>query len=530
MAIHDNFHGSDEGLELWREHSDQDTPTQALCEIKYETFGKDRDRKVTIGTLIEWDKPLRRLEAEMASDAKINACWAIEGTKEVADPEEAVQWFNRNGFSMFTDNGKILSVDEKKSPIKTSFIDVHGFANVHAAKMVSMPNKDGVVELKSAVDYWLKHTKRKTYIGMAFRPGGKPGHFNLWSGIPCTREDGDCLEILEFIEGVICDGHRPRFQFLLDWFAQLVQKPEVKSTIVPVIIGGQGCGKGLLTDGIMKGILGDLYLLLDDANEISEKFNEAQSRKFLTILDEATWGGSFQLANKLKRITGSESMRVEEKFGAKYTIDNFSRYIVTSNDIDTVKIEPGNRRFLVFETAQPRGSAYYSDMWNKVREGGVIRRFYDFLMKRDISKFNCWEFPTHLDTQGAGTKMASLAPVPRYICGLMFDNPKKLWTRKNGDSVVCTMDLYSDFVMQENNTSRSFWSARKFVSELEKFLPALRGLSRRTHFGERKREAYYISPSELRKLCLTRIRLPDEESIADSEYYDGVFEYKPWDF
>lgn len=525
MELHHDSLGSDEGLQLWKDYSWE----TANCEYTWDSFkGKPNSR--TIASLYERDKPLKKLEAEKASDAEIDNCWTVEGAKEVADPEKAVQWFNRNGFSMFSENGKILRVVKDSKPVKFSFIDVHGFNNVHSAKVVRVHNKDGIVDLKSATDYWLKHTNRQTYIGMAFRPGGKLGHFNLWSDIPCQREEGDCIEILEFLENVICAGSKARFEFLLDWFAQLVQIPHVKSTIVPVIIGGQGCGKGLLTDGIMKNILGDLYLLLDDANEISERFNEAQSRKFLTVLDEATWGGSFQLANKLKRITGSESMRVEEKFGAKYTIDNFSRYMVTSNDIDTVKIEPGNRRFLVFETAQPRGAKYYSDMWNLVRKGVIIRRFYDFLMKRDIKEFNCWDFPTHLDTQGAGTKMASLAPVPRYICGLMFDTPKKLWHVKGGALVVCSMDLYQDFVLQENITSRSFWSVRRFVAELEKFLPLLHGISRQTWLDKHRKQAYYITPTDLRILCSTRLRLPDMESIADTEYFDGKFEYKPVDF
>lgn len=309
---------------------------------------------------------------------------------------------------------------------------------------------------------WLKSKDRKEYRNIVFTPNANPADLNTWTPIPCVNTYDPAAgnehvdRILEFLLESVCLGERDRWNYLLDWTAQLVQHPEIKSTVSPVIIGDQGTGKGMFTDGLLGGILGRYYVRLDKPGVITERFNVEQSRKFLTVLDEACWRGNHDINNVLKSLTGNDTMTVEEKFGGRYTIENFSRYMVTSNSVEAVKIERSNRRYIVYEM-----SKIHKDMcgpiWEGIRQGGACGAFYGWLLGRDVRSFRPWEFPTKLDAYGVETKVKSMGVIGEFWWELLFEEPATVW---NTEYELNKHEVWNHFnrIYPRSRVSRSaFW-------------------------------------------------------------------------
>lgn len=462
--------------------------------------------------------------------------WHIDeaGREWTGNPEFLINELNEMGYAVLRGSGE--------GTIIRHWLDDNGVGSVKIFKLqdfkVALANyhfksfewkprlREWDTKLTSASDLWLKSSRRKSYTEIVFRPETPPGALNLWSPIPCVAEQGDCRLILDFILDIIAVGDNERSEYLLDWLAHAVQKPAEKSTIVPAIIGDEGTGKGLFTDGILRSIFRNYYCRIDKPGVIKERFNVEQSRKFITVLDEASWRGDVELANIMKSLTGNDTMTVEEKFGGRYTIENYSRYIVTSNEIEAIKIGLTNRRYLVYEisSAQLKSTDYYSKIYDGLQNGRLGNFFFDFLMQRDISHFKPKAFPLHLDTAGDHTKISSLGAVGNFWYDSLFESPQPIFTRGR---YLIKRDVYAMFVKycettrhyERGVTHRKFWQQTTAV---------IRGLDDLEHRPrEVNREyAYVITPHEfVQRFCETnRIPLPasfDDLALVDDEDFPG---------
>jgi hypothetical protein len=534
MALKDS--GIEDGLELWESiselrESQGKTNTLRDCAWKWETFTKEG---TTIGSLIKLarDKGIPndslgadRLDFALTEEDRKGAAeaagWHLEGGARIAlSPEVVVKAINAAGFAIFEPSGRVVQKVKEDGAIRARFFDDKGFGNIWATHYL----RDNDKRIK-AIDVWRTHVGRRTYKRIRFTPKAGNGDLNLWGPIPCQGEEGPCDEVLDFIREVIADGDKAKADYLVQWIAHLVQRPEVKSSVVPVIIGLQGSGKGLLTEGFLGAIFGPYYYLIDSTDRILSRFNADQTRRFLTVLDESTWGRNHTVANKLKQLTGSAMMQVEEKFGDTYNIENFSRYIITSNDLDCVRIDEGNRRYLVFETAAPREIAYYGKLWDKIREGSLVRRFFAYLKSLDVSDFNPQSFPASLDVGAEATKVGSLSEISRFLYELVYEKPAKLWSfsAKSGWSVrqEALYQHYLITVVPRYKPSRTY-----FVKTLERSFRGLVDSKRRWHEGR----VWAISPAGIRELIEKALRITPESVPPDSAFTDDKVTYSVGDW
>ena len=99
---------------------------------------------------------------------------------------------------------------------------------------------------KNHFDAWMCHPLRRTYKhGVVFDPGGvdDPHVYNLWSGYSIEPLDGECEVILNFILDVICAGNKKHYQYVLNWLARAIQRPQDIGEVALVLRGKKGCGK-----------------------------------------------------------------------------------------------------------------------------------------------------------------------------------------------------------------------------------------------------------------------------------------------
>jgi hypothetical protein len=290
---------------------------------------------------------------------------------------------------------------------------------------------------------------------------------------------------------------------------------------VPVLIGDQGTGKGMLFDRILKVMLGHFHYKIMTARTLKERFNAEQAFKFLTFIDEATWRGDKEEDGILKSLTGSKMMTVEHKFGGRYAVDNYSRYAIASNNPEAVAIERSNRRYVMFE-ANPNYSkehAFFSALADQLDNGILVQAVFESLLARPLSAFSPQKLPQFNDGQGHQAKIASEGVEAEFWNHVWNHEPKELWI----DETTLLKDVaFSEFIQYAARTRsyRKSLSAETFWRKTYAYFGVEMGLRTRPTIAGKRREIVRIGPTEAAtSFCRTLKLVP----LQDFDAKDYIF-------
>jgi hypothetical protein len=261
-------------------------------------------------------------------------------------------------------------------------------------------NKSGEIELDEQPFFptWAKDPKKRTYKRVEFYPNAADcpkGVYNAYkppkaSLLPRVTSPVDLSLILHHID-VMSGNDKEGSEFLLNYFAQIVQQPEKLPGMVIILYGEQGSGKDILVDWIGKDVLGEhLYLKPGDAKTLFKDFNAAMVGKLLIHTDEVNKETLHKYNDDLKRLVTSNTLRAERKGHDASTVRNYGRLFMTTNNRDCLKIEPSDRRFVVFRSSSEhrREYSYFQRLSYIMDLPEVQRAFFDLLLARDLSGFD----------------------------------------------------------------------------------------------------------------------------------------------
>ncbi len=134
----------------------------------------------------------------------------------------------------------------------------------------------------------------------------------------------------------------------------------------------------------------DNYKQVGDINTLVGKFNYSTASKLLVNVDEATFGGYKDQANRLKGIITEPMTEMERKGVDSKQIESHINLIFTSNEEYPVHIDRDDRRCYVIEaTKDPtHDQAYFRALSARMTDGRVAQAFYKWLMSRDLTGFD----------------------------------------------------------------------------------------------------------------------------------------------
>ena len=226
---------------------------------------------------------------------------------------------------------------------------------------------------------------------VGFDPSGKDGNvrLNTWQGWPMKPAEGDCTKLLELLE-YLCSADpngRQIYEWLLDWMAYPLQNAGAKMASAVIMHGPQGTGKSTVFQTLAK-IYGDYATVLNQRG-LEDKFNSDWSDSKLFILAEevVTRAEMWHIKNELKELVTGEWIRINPKNIAAYRQRNQVNICYLSNENQPLPLENDDRRHLVVYTPPALSEAYYDEVFLELENGGAAA-FYDFLLKRDLSKFH----------------------------------------------------------------------------------------------------------------------------------------------
>ncbi len=281
--------------------------------------------------------------------------------------------------------------------------------------------------------------------------------------------------ITPYIEHIkyICNGDG---KYLLDWLAHIIQFPWIKTQVCVGVIGKQGIGKDTIYE-IGRAILGHKYCMKTSRieDDIFGRFNNNLKAKFLICLAETRALDTSKHMSLFKGLIDGSTDTIEKKGKDTLELNSYINYFISSNDVNPIKLELGDRRFCMIESkALPKPKEYYDSLYKGLKDDQIVLALYKFFMERDISNFDLKrdrvqsEYLQDLKEYSVPTTIA-------FLQNLLLDD--KLLDSQNRISNDDLFAVFGDYlvkcnIMDSKTTKMSFSLAMNRVAEeygLEKF-------------------------------------------------------------
>ena len=240
---------------------------------------------------------------------------------------------------------------------------------------------------------WEADENMKTYYTYNYYPNDKmcPANCkNLWKPFPILKTvldpSANTSKITSFINTLLGDCA----EYVLNWFAHIVQFPARKTEVCILLYGEQGCGKSTIGEYLLRKIIGlDKMIITSKADKMFGKFVNTQG-KLLAVLNECSGKDTFNICDVLKDAITMTTTEQEKKGVDAVAVTDYTNFIFTTNNINSVKIEEGDRRFMPIEINPElkNNKSYFKALYADLDNAKIMRKFYDELMTRDLNDFD----------------------------------------------------------------------------------------------------------------------------------------------
>jgi len=241
---------------------------------------------------------------------------------------------------------------------------------------------------------WLKDERKTTVENIDYMPG-KPQIFenklNIWHGMGVDRKTGEIKPWLDLLENNVQD-EKLRI-FILRWLAFPLQNLGEKLTTFLHISGPAGAGKNAILLPFRK-IYGDDNYVEIGLKNIASNFTSIYAQKQFLNIDEVHASSpqeSLSIYNTLKHLTTSEKIIVNTKGVPEYAVRNCVNVVTTSNYIDSLRIESGDRRTVAVPFSPIIDRKNDRKFWGEYfawNEGDGPSFLYDYLLRYDLGDFD----------------------------------------------------------------------------------------------------------------------------------------------
>jgi len=325
----------------------------------------------------------------------------IETEEEMKDPIEELN----SEFAFIVIGGKSTILRQTEKGV--DYIGVQAFHDLLKASTI----QTGSGKRKQLTQMWLASHKRVTYNSVELLPCKKAplGVYNLWRGFTCTPLEKAEDATKEMIEGVrlfnehalknVCLDNADLYNWLMGYFAHLVQRPWQKPLTALVFKGKKGVGKNAFIDRIGNLFGSHHYMLTSSRRYLVSNFNKHFASLILFALDEAFWSGDKQAEGILKDLITGNTHLIEQKGREMYKAKNILRVVIIGNENWLVPATEDERRFAIFNVGDGRqkDTNFFDPMKELIDNKGGNRLLMRNLLDFDLSTVDVNDAP---DTQG----------------------------------------------------------------------------------------------------------------------------------
>ena len=350
------------------------------------------------------------IKCHICGDARISLRPAADDSL-TAQRSEVIERFNAR-FAVLSD-GRVLEYPHVARGVEVPLriLSKEEFRNANAR------HGETIAFGKKQIDYpmfWYSsnHAKRFEHVMCDPSYGTPPEVYNTFQGFNRTIEEeakrwgetepnniAPCRAWLDLVFANICENDQRIFNYVLDWFAHMIQFPAKKPAVAIVMCGPPGCGKGLCAQALLN-IIGQPHAKQVGAGDLTGNYNSIIIDCVFVFADESIASRDQEGANRLKLLVTETSMVRKEKYVSDRNVQVFQHLLVASNDKNAINYQHGERRFMVLD-CKDRLAPPFTQMHQQVMNGVVavlndtkaMGCLLNYLRARDLNKFEVRDFP-----------------------------------------------------------------------------------------------------------------------------------------
>ena len=242
---------------------------------------------------------------------------------------------------------------------------------------------------ESFLQKWFDDPKKREYEGLVFLPGleAPANKFNVFMGWAIEpKQNDELMARYELIVANACDYNERDTKYMLDFQAHLIQRPFEKLGVAALVQGEKGDGKDTPWDYYGE-MLGDMFYTTGTPEQsVFSKFNAMLMKNLLVRIEEGAFSTNKENEPRLKNMITAKTVDIQQKNKDQINIQNFSRWVITSNEDCPIVITDDERRwFMVKASHKYRGNREFWDETHEMlsRPDFSAALLY-YMMNRDI--------------------------------------------------------------------------------------------------------------------------------------------------
>jgi hypothetical protein len=222
-------------------------------------------------------------------------------------------------------------------------------------------------------------------------------NYNMWPGFAAERlppvPDADVADLIEpivrHLYDVYANAHAETTEFLLDYFANMVQRPDRPSHVALSLWGRSGVGKGMPLTFMREKVMGKAvtYQTANPENDLLGRFQNGCVNRVLVQVDEVR--SLREHDDRLKDLITNDTVQLERKGRDIVTVRNLVNLVFTSNNENALTVGTDDRRFVLLRCSEKykADGPYLCGLGRHMERSDVARAFFQFCMARDLSRY-----------------------------------------------------------------------------------------------------------------------------------------------
>jgi hypothetical protein len=253
---------------------------------------------------------------------------------------------------------------------------------------------------KNFIDVWNTDINKKSYKSTQVIPHDRecPDYiYNLWDGYACEKTilpEGYVVkgktDNINKVLLYLCENDENNYKFFKSALAHMLKYPSTKEKIAFFFTGAMGVGKSTLKEILYKLLGSNIYTEPNDAEQMFCKYNKSQRlNKLVGVFDEAS--NMKKYTKKILSMITNDKVNIEEKNEPSMpNMTCIQRLFILSNDVDIIKIDNDDRRFVVFNPYdipdKTEKEVFFNNVYKDINDKEILRVFYDELMAMSIEE------------------------------------------------------------------------------------------------------------------------------------------------
>jgi hypothetical protein len=249
------------------------------------------------------------------------------------------------------------------------------------------------------INKWLSDANIRTYEKVVFKPKQNvPSNvFNIFTDFPMTAVQGDTSVMTKLMK-MLSGNDDVVFEYLENYFAHMIQKPYEKSGVAIIFYSEkQGAGKDTPLDAIGKMLGSEYFLNTEDAeNQIFGRFTAHLQKTIFVKIEECEFETNKKNESALLSWITASQRSYEGKGREPITLDDYKRFVMTTNKRVPVNVPESDRRFVLVHSSEERvgDREFWDSVYAELGKPETLQAYYHYLLNKDISKFNVRNRPT----------------------------------------------------------------------------------------------------------------------------------------